>query len=125
MSDPNIPADDKLKDLFTQMLGDMREKGGYFADGLTSDTPTESQDWRDKVESTPVTITPDQRAELDAVAWQSQELWKELRKLEARAYEITQEADKKGYTSDLVLQSDVDVSLVLEYLGITVKDPSP
>lgn len=70
-----------------------------------------------------ITITFDQRVELDDITDLARDLWDDLRKLEARAYEITQEEDKSGYTSDLVLQSDVDVERVLELLEITVEEP--
>ncbi len=72
-----------------------------------------------------MTITFDQRARLDQLTLEAQDLWSDLRALEAEAYAITGEEDKSGYTSDLVLQSDVDIDRVLELLGIEVEEPKP
>lgn len=83
---------------------------------------SESEDWRDRPKSQPRTITSTERARLEGIVSRARGCWAELRVLEAQAYQITKEPDTKGYTSDLVLQSDVDVGVVLDYLGITVED---
>ena len=68
------------------------------------------------------TITQVQYDRLHQIALEARELWHDLRTLEFQAYEITNEEDQTGYTSDLVLQSDVDIDVVLKYLGITVEE---
>ncbi len=83
------------------------------------------QDWRAKPKSLPRMITVEQRERLYLITQFARQHWRELRELEEAAYRITQEEDKTGYTSDLVLQSDVDIDVVLKMLEITVEETKP
>lgn len=71
-----------------------------------------------------MTITPSQRARLEQIVLEGRDAWAELKRLELEAYAITGEEDKTGFTSDLLLNSKVDLNVVLEELGITVEDPN-
>jgi len=68
------------------------------------------------------TITSDQYAQLEAIKHEAKFLWAQLARLEKEAYEITDEEDVTGYTSDLILQTDMTPKWLLETLGIEVKD---
>lgn len=68
------------------------------------------------------TITSDQYAQLEAIKHEVKFLWGHLADLERQAYEITGEEDTTGYTSDLILQTDMTPKWLLETLGIEVKD---
>ncbi len=71
-----------------------------------------------------MTITPSQFARLQQIILEGRDCWAELRALELEAYAITQEDDKCGFTSDLLLDSRVDLGVVLRELGITVEETS-
>lgn len=72
-----------------------------------------------------MTITPSQFARLNQIVLEGQDAWAELRALELEAYAITGEDDKCGFTSDLLLNSKVDLNVILEELGITVEEAKP
>ncbi len=84
-----------------------------------------SEDWRNKPKSPPRVISSLEYQTLREISLEARDLWTELRTLEERAYAITQEADKTGYTSDLVLQSDVDIDNILQLLEITIEEAKP
>lgn len=65
-------------------------------------------------------ITQDQFRQLQAIAAKAKLLWEDLIKLETEAYEITLEEDRKGFTSDIVLHSKVNLENVLRELDIQV-----
>jgi len=71
------------------------------------------------------TITQFQYDRLCGIKNQASILWKQLAALEEEAYQITGEEDKTGYTSDLILQTDMTPKWLLEILRIEVKDTQP
>lgn len=67
------------------------------------------------------TITKQQFERLQIIQIQCKLLWAQIARLEDEAYMITGEEDKQGFTSDLILQSDMTPEWLLKTLKIQIE----